>query len=182
MTVTNVTWTIAELAIQPSSTGDKCAVRFGENTAGPSSVRTGAAPGGAARIVGLRPDTTYLYSASCEGSAAANGTFRTITAPGPLPPLPKIVGVAALKGPSSIPAGPVTVKATYGPTAGVATACWFELSTEAIGPYYPLSEAECSQPGGTMSIIMPAGAAMWVRLAMRNASGRRSSTALRVPP
>lgn len=177
VTVSGVTWTIAELTIQPSSPSDGCVVSYGENFAGPNWVRARTLAGNPARIVGLRPGTRYHHSVSCEGSHEANGMFRTLATTAALPPPPQIIDFVLVKDPAPLS---VTASAKIVPPGGVPTACWFEYSKKALGPYIVIDEADCSKLG-FMALRRAFDAGDWVRFVMRNATIQLTSTAIRVP-
>ncbi|MBI2391004.1 MAG: hypothetical protein HYV09_15540 [Deltaproteobacteria bacterium] len=179
VTVSAVTWTSAELTIQPATPDDSCTVRFGAATAGPSWIAVKPQQGRAG-IVGLPPEADVAYSVSCEGSQPANGKFRTLPAPGALAPPPQVPTVIATR-PEP---GSVAINATYAVTGAAPTACWFEGSSKSTGPYLPeTQEFRCSGSPGHMGYrFSDTGAARWVRFALRNAGGKVSSAAIRVPP
>ncbi|MBI2394615.1 MAG: hypothetical protein HYV09_33910 [Deltaproteobacteria bacterium] len=174
--VFSLTSTVADLAIMPDGTAAVCRVWYLDKDGTPHHVRsTGTADAHAARIVGLRPQTSYEYWASCGYSESTRGTFTTLPAPGPVPPLPQIVGIALT--PGSAPKTFVAT-ATFVAPGAVPTACWWEWSSKEGESYVPDHDIDCTGAGTTLS-FRPIQS--WLRFVMRNAAGQVTSTPVQLP-
>lgn len=176
--VLNLTWTIAELAIRPHSPVASCSVWWGENLLPTNRLfATGTLDAKVARIVGLRPATTYEWIAFCAGSEIVRGTFRTMPAAGPLPSPPQVPSIATSPAPG--PFKTFVVTATFAAPGAVPTACWWEHHHTKLDRSFPGEEVDCTGAGTTQS-FRPIGGG-WVRFAMRNAAAQVPSTALEIP-